>query len=244
MPDYRTRIYQNYASSMQDASMTFNEAEALRWGIAYDTYLKGWLPANKDVSILELACGWGKLLHFLKSRGYKNLKGIDVSPQQVAIARQVSENVVEAEAIDYLETHKEEYDLIVGLDIIEHFEKDDVLTFLDACYSALRPGGRLILQTPNAESPWGTHHRYNDITHEICFNPNALKRLLELVGFSGITSHETGPVVKGLPSLGRYIIWKIIWSILAIWNLAETGTIGDGIYTRVFLTTALKNSDK
>ena len=237
MTNYRTRIYQEYASRMQSASLVFDEAEAVRWGQAYDTFLKGWLPEGKDAAILEVACGGGKLLCFFRYRGYNNLKGVDISPEQVALARQVTNNVAEVNAVDYLEAHKEQFDLITGLDIVEHFQKDEVLRFLDACYAALRPDGRLILQTPNAESPWGTHHRYNDLTHEICFNPNSIERLMALVGFNGITSREAGPVVHGVFSLGRYLIWTLIRAGLLIWNLAETGSKGSGIYTRVFLIT-------
>ena len=40
MTDYRARIYENYASRMQEASLVFNEDEAQRWGSSYDTFLK------------------------------------------------------------------------------------------------------------------------------------------------------------------------------------------------------------
>ena len=240
MTEYRGRIYENYASRMQEASLVFNKEEAQRWGSAYDTFLKGWLPTNKKAAILEVACGWGKLLHFFKARGYKNIKGIDVSPQQVSIALQVCADVVETEAITYLETHQEKYDLIVGLDIVEHFQKDEVLRFLDACHASLRPGGRLILQTPNAESPWGLQIRYGDFTHEQAFDPGSLRQLLSLSGFSEIMSREAGPVIHGVVSLGRYVIWRVIRAGLAIWNLAETGSKGSGIYTRVFIISGKK----
>jgi len=200
MTDYRRRIYREYASRMQDASLVFDEAEAARWGQAYDTFLKGWLPGSKDAAILEVACGGGKLLYFFKCRGYNDLQGVDISPEQVTLACQVTEDVFEGDAIKFLASHRERYDLIIGLDIVEHFQKDEALRFLDACFNSLRSGGRLVLQTPNAESPWGTHHRYNDFTHEIGLNPNSLERLFSLVGFSDIMSREAGPVVHGMAS--------------------------------------------
>lgn len=224
---------------MQDTPIVFDEVEAVRWGRAYDTFLKGWLP-EKNVAILDVACGGGKLLHFFKSRGYTDLQGVDVSPEQVTLSKQVTENITEVNSIDYLEEKKESYDFITGLDIIEHFQKSEVLKFLDASYGALKPGGRIILQTPNAESPWGMTHRYNDFTHEIAFNPNSLKRLLSLCGFFEIESREAGPVIHGVVSLGRYLIWKAIRVGLAIWNLAETGSRGSDIYTRVFLISGRK----
>lgn len=244
MDDYRTRIYKEYASRMQDASAVFDEAGAVRWGVAYDTFLKGWLPEKKDAAILDVACGGGKLLYFFKSRGYTNLQGVDISPEQVALSQQVAGNVVESDAIEFLESHREKYQLIIGLDIVEHFKKDGVFRFLDACYNALQPDGRLVLQTPNAESPWGMKIRYGDFTHELAFDSNSLKRLLALCGFDKIEARQAGPVVHGVLSLGRFLIWKVIWAALALYNLVETGSIGSGIYTRVFLISGVKKVNK
>lgn len=240
MIDYRRRIYEKYASLMQDAKPLFNENEARRWGRAYNKYCRGWLPNKKDAAILDVGCGGGKFLYFLKSKGYTNLQGVDVSPEQTALASQVTENIAEEDAINFLKSHQDTYTLIAGIDIVEHFKKDEVLDFLDACYNALKLGGRLILQTPNAESPFGMMYRYGDFTHEVAFNTNSLKRLLSLTGFSEIESRETGPVIHGLLSFGRYLIWKALRLILIFWNLAETGNKGSGIYTRVFMISGIK----
>ena len=78
-------------------------------------------------------------------------------------------------------------------------------------------------------------HRYHDITHEIAYNPNSLKRILTVCGFDKIEYRQAEPVVHGALSLGRYLIWRAIWLVLALWNLAEMGSKGSGIYTRVFL---------
>lgn len=240
MTDYRTRIYREYVSQIQDASSVFDETEAARWGRAYETFLRNWLPEEKDAAILDVACGGGKLLYFFQSIGYTNLFGVDISPEQVALSKQVTKNISEANAINYLEEHRESYDLITGLDIIEHFQKNEMLKFLDASYKALKPGGKIILQTPNAESPWGMMHRYGDFTHEVAFNPNALRRLMSLYGFCEIEPREAGPVVHGVVSLGRYLIWKVIHGSLSIWNLVETGSRCGNIYTRVFLISGVK----
>ncbi len=213
----------------------FDERAADSWGRAYNHYLRGWLPDRKGAAIVDVACGAGKLLHFFKKRGYVNFCGVDISPEQVQLARQVIENVTEASAIDFLEEHKFEFDLITGLDIIEHFNKNEVLHFLDACHKALKHGGRLILQTPNAESPWVSSVRYGDFSHEVCFSPNGITRVLSLCGFNKIEPREQGPVVHGLLSAGRFVCWLCIRTGLKLWNLAETGTIGSGIFTRVFI---------
>lgn len=236
-PDYRVRIYERYASRFQDAPQAFDLATARRWGRAYRYYLRGWLPAAGDARILDVACGGGKLLQFFLDAGYRDVHGVDVSPEQVALSRQVTPNVTHANVLDYLVLHKGEFDLITGLDIVEHFQKDEVLQFLDLCFGALKPGGRLVLQTPNAESPWGTHHRYNDLTHELGFNPNSLSRLLALVGFEAVEAREVGPVPVSysVASTLRWLAWQTIRAGLKVWNISETGDAGSGVFTRVFL---------
>ncbi len=240
---YRDRLYANYGHDFQDAGESFDHQGAQRWGQAQAYRLQMWLPDSREARILDLACGAGKLLCFFKDNGYKNLTGIDISPDQVALARQVTTDVVQGNVLEHLEQNPASYDLITAFDIIEHFHKDEVLRFLDGCYAALKPNGRLILQTPNADSPWGTMLRYGDFTHETCFNSNALSRLLQIIGFQQTEARETGPVPWGysMASTIRYLIWQLIRGGLMLWNLAETGSKGAGVLTRVFLISAIKS---
>jgi len=223
-------------------SATLATSRARRWGKAYRHYLRGWLPARRAACILDVACGGGKLLQFYLDAAYTDVHGVDVSPEQVALARQVTANVTQANVLDYLAENPSRFDLISGLDIVEHFRKDEVLQFLDLCFAALKPGGRLVLQTPNAESPWGTYHRYNDLTHELAFNPNALSRLLDLVGFEAIEAREQGPVRwrYSVASTLRWCAWQCIRTGLKLWNVAEMGNAGSGVFTRVFLISGIK----
>jgi 2-polyprenyl-3-methyl-5-hydroxy-6-metoxy-1,4-benzoquinol methylase len=240
--EYRKRIYERYALNFQDAGEQFDERAARRWGKAYRRYLFGWLPDDKGASIVDVGCGDGRLLLFLKEQGYRNICGVDISPDQVKLACQVTPEVVCKDAIQCLEAHRGEFDLVVGLDVIEHFHKPEVLRFLDASYAALRPYGRLVLQTPNADSPWGTMYRYGDFSHEVGFNPNALSRLMRLTGFGNIEAREVGPLPLrySVASTIRYLIWQVIRAGLKVWNVAETGSFGSSILTRVFLISGTK----
>ena len=240
--DYRARIYRRYASLFQDAPATFDTGPADRWGRAYDYYMRGWLPRDKDAAIVDLACGSGRLLHFFKQRGYTNISGVDLSPEQVRLARQVVASVTQDNVLAFLDTRRDSFDLITGLDIVEHFRKDEVLQFLDGCLGALKCGGRLILQTPNAESPWGTHLRYDDFTHEIGLGPNPITRLLLLAGGTDVVCREVGPVPRGYSPLStlRWVLWQGIRQTLKAYNLVETGTTGSGVFTRVFMVTCTK----
>ena len=146
----------------------------------------------------------------------------------------------------FLQTHQRTFDLITALDLIEHLHKDEVLRFLDGCCAALRPGGRLILQTPNADTPWAASIRYGDFTHEVCFNSNSLGRLMRLSGFSKVIGREQEPVPKryGMASIARSILWQFIRLPLQFYNMVETGGPGSGIYTRVFLMSGVKQGER
>jgi SAM-dependent methyltransferase len=166
--------------------------------------------------------------------------GVDVSPEQISIARQVAD-VVEGDATEFLESNADRLDLVIGLDIVEHFKKDEALRFLDACYSALKPGGRLILQTPNGASPWALSAMHGDITHETFFSPELLQRTALVVGFHSVSLREMGPVPLGysLFSSVRWLLWQLIRAGTAMRNMIETGST-NGVYSRVFLLSAIR----
>ena len=242
MEEYRKRIYDHY-SSLMCGRVTISEAKEREvYHRSYDKLLKGWLPESTETIILDVGCGKGNLLKFLKEEGFRNLRGVDISPEQVELSRKVVGGVEEGDAVQYLSNCKESVGAIIGLDIIEHMHKEDVIPFIEGCYGALRNNGRLILQTPNAESPWGMGIVKSDFTHEVSFTPHSLCKLLELCGFERIEIRGMDPVVHGILSMGRFVIWKMIWLVLATWNLAETGRLGYGIYSRVFLISGIKRA--
>ncbi len=241
--NYRERIYASYGKNFQDAPENFDHIESLRWGKARRYHLRGWLPESRTARIVDLACGGGKLLHFFVEQGYQRVEGVDISPDQVALSRQITPDVTSGDVIGFLQANSGQFDLITGFDIIEHLYKDEALRFLDAAYAALKPGGRLILQTPNAGVPWGVQARYGDFSHEIGFNPNALGRLLRVAGFGNYEARECDPPPYGLSLVSsiRFVLWQVIRLQLMIWNLIETGSTGHRVFTRVFLITGIKD---
>jgi 2-polyprenyl-3-methyl-5-hydroxy-6-metoxy-1,4-benzoquinol methylase len=241
--DYRQRFYDQYATLVMRTGETLDLPAVRRWGRAYDHYLRGWLPRSRDASVLDVACGAGRLLLFMKERGFVNVTGVDLSPEQIARARQVIPDVVQSELLEYLAANPGRFDLIVGLDVIEHLEKPRVVAFFDAAFASLRPGGRLIVETVNGDTPMGLPILYGDFTHETCFTPQSLVSLFRLSGFDGIAIRETGPVPWGysLKSTVRYLIWRVFRYGLQLANTAETGSSGSGVFTRVMLASGVKS---
>lgn len=239
---YRGRAYSNYATKFMHSGIDFDRTAAKRWAKGYDHYLRRWLPKERDAAIADVACGGGRLLHFFRERGYANIQGVDISPEQVQLARQVTPNVAQADVLQFLQSCQASFDLITGLDIIEHFSKDEALAFVDSCYQALKPGGRVVIQTPNSDTPWAAYYRYGDITHEIAFHAKSLANILQLCGFIQVEPREMGPVPWGysVASSVRFVIWQVIRMQLKVWNIVETGNVGTGVYSRVFLISAVR----
>lgn len=148
--------------------------------------LRPWLPKERTAHILDIACGEGAFLFFLKEQCYTNLYGFDLSPENVAICHRLGLDFVRV--FDALEIEKfpgppEGYDAIFALDIIEHLPKAKAAEFLDRTREQLRPGGYLVLQTPNAGFLMGTYHRYNDLSHEFILTEKTARDLLMVAGF-------------------------------------------------------------
>jgi 2-polyprenyl-3-methyl-5-hydroxy-6-metoxy-1,4-benzoquinol methylase len=234
---YRDDIYAVYSSAVQDQGERYDRLAGARWGKGYDSFLRGWLPESREAAVLDVACGGGRLLQFFADRGYTNLRGVDISQSQVDLAMQVCPVVEKRDAIEFLQANPAGFDLVIGLDIIEHFHKPEAWEFLRAVFSALRPGGRVVLQTPNGECPWPIY-RYWDFTHETCFTPNSLGRLLRMAGFESVAMRETAPPVHGVVSAIRRVAWGIMRRFFMLWGLVESGWAGNGVLTRNFLASA------
>src|SRR5262245_21366828 len=136
--DYREKIYARYGRNFQDATEHFDAASSVRWGRSYRHYLRGWLPDNRNSDIADLACGGGRLLHFLKEKGYRTITGVDLSAAQVALSKQVVSTVIQSDVLLYLDSSTVRFDLLIALDLVEHLYKQEVIDFLERCFAAIK----------------------------------------------------------------------------------------------------------
>ncbi len=223
--------YSEYQQN-QDSAPTPEEID--RYNKVYSYYLRNWLPNNKEQPILEVACGSGKLMSLLKNKGYSQIRGVDSSPQQIELSKQQGFDATQTNALEFLKNTNESYQTIIALDFIEHLTKDEALQYLESAIQRIEPGGRIILQTPNGESPWVGSVFHGDLTHEVCYTPHLLEKLLRHAGFENIKSRPCGPPPIDLISSARKIIWEGMTLVCRILNIIE-GAVTSGIYTRVFM---------
>ena len=227
--------------SSEDAAQ-FDHAAADRWAPSLWYGLQGWLPRGPEAVIVDLGCGDGATLYLLAKRGYRRLAGVDLSASRTATARQVIDEVETLDVIAYLRRGGEPADLLLALDLVEHLPGSAAREFVELCARRLRPGGRIVLRTPNAVSPFFGQVRYDDLTHEQCFTPASLSALLEDAGLAGVELREAGPVPWGYSALStlRYCCWRLVRLGFAAMNLVETGSAGCGVWSRVFYISAVK----
>src|SRR6266545_648472 len=97
--------------------------------------------------ILEFGCGEAPLGAALKARQKCRVVGIELDPRAAAIARKRIDDVYCGDARAIVSLMREEFDWIVGGDIVEHL--DEPWSFLSELRHICAPGGHLLLSIPN-----------------------------------------------------------------------------------------------
>lgn len=182
---YREVLLASYGSGGYAASNPDDAVSARVRRENYHRQFREMLPPCKDAKILDLGCGSGFLVEFLKEDGYADVTGVDASKEQVARAQQKGLPVLHGDAVHYL-TQSDRYDVIFNTDFIEHLTKDEIVDFLTRIRKALKPGGYVVIQTPNASSIYGMTARYQDFTHETAFTGRSLEQVLVACDFNRI----------------------------------------------------------
>lgn len=242
MEDYRDRLYKRYRGQLAE-ELKANSATAEERAPVFRAQFASLLPEAKDAAIVDVGCGAGEFLHFLKGEGYTRLSGVDRSPEMVRLA---ADNGVKADAgfaEDFLNARKEQFDCVFALDVLEHMRKDELFPLVDAVYASLRPGGVFILQTVNAESPGYGRIRHADLTHETSFTRYSLSQLLGAAGFTDCRCQPSEAPGRGLRGLFRRILWREITFALNLYHHAESGSglfRNDHIYTTEILASGRK----
>jgi SAM-dependent methyltransferase len=239
---YRERLYRHYLVNCRGVDLA-EARQALHLSAPYlNRVIRKHVPADRSIQILDLGCGFGALLYWLKQAGYTHLHGVDRSAEQVQGAHGLGLDFVrQGDIPEYLaSTPSSSCDVVFAFDVLEHFGKDEAMRFADDVFRVLRPGGRFILHLPNGEGSFAGSVATGDFTHELILNRRSIAQLLRCIGFSNISSYEDTPVVHGVMSAGRWLVWKAYRNLLSIAYTAETGDGRGLILTQNFLTVAVK----
>lgn len=151
-------------------------------------YLRG----ERLGKVLEIGCGDGSLLNNLRNLGWE-VEGVDFDPGAVRTAiehHQLNVRLGSVEEQGYLDSS---FDAIVMSHVIEHIP--DPVRLLAECARLLKPGGTVVISTPNLNSMGYQHFKSSWLSldpprHLYLFNSQTLTNTVQKGGLE-VTSTRT-----------------------------------------------------
>ena len=105
-----------------------------------------------DGVIADIGCGRGEWLEILNENGIANI-GVDLDDGMLARAREAGLNVQKMDCLKFLEQQEDESLIaLTGFHIAEHLPFEVLQQLVKHTLRVLKPGGLLILETPNPEN--------------------------------------------------------------------------------------------
>lgn len=137
-----------------------------------------------ECDAVDLGCGRGEWLELAAELGI-NVIGVELDEGMLDISRELDLPVIKEDAITYLKGQKNDSLAVVSaFHVVEHIHFSDLQTLVREALRALKPGGLLILETPNPENiVVGSSKFYLDPTHQRPIPPELLTFLPEYYGF-------------------------------------------------------------
>lgn len=198
---YRDVLYANYHTNQSGrASLTDAKSLFKREKKQFEREILSQLrPVSKDARIFDLGCGSGSLIAALKEAGYHQVSGMDLSEEQVKMAHGMGvSEVMLGDAMQYLRDTPEGFDVITGMDIIEHFTKDELVELLQLIQRKLKAGGMAIFRTPNMDAPIASAFALGDFTHENYLNASSAEQVMLSCGFQDVAVLPSTMRVQGI----------------------------------------------
>jgi SAM-dependent methyltransferase len=137
--------------------------------------------------VLDVGCGRGEVLAALEARGVGGI-GVDLDAGMVAEAKAAGVDARQGDAIAFLaDAEPESFGAVIAIQVVEHLTLEALLSLVELAFSRLRPGGHLILETPNPASLIVLGNSYLlDPTHVRPLHPSLLSFLVERAGFADV----------------------------------------------------------
>lgn len=153
-------------------------------------------------SVLDAGCGRGEFLEAMRAAGIP-ARGIDLAEECVRHCRAKGLEAEQADLFAYLEgLLPGSLDGLFSAQVVEHLPPARLPQMIRLASRALRPGGRIVLETPNPAclAIFATHF-YLDPTHERPVPADLLGFYLQESGFGRIRVDYLSPAEETMESL-------------------------------------------
>lgn len=140
-----------------------------------------------DCAAIDLGCGRGEWIELLQSNGFSS-SGVDIDEHMLKDCASLGLTVELADAVASLSALSDDSQTIVSaFHLVEHVSFEKLSKIIEEANRVLRPGGILILETPNPENILvGTHEFYLDPSHQKPIPPKLLQFIVKYHGFQRI----------------------------------------------------------
>lgn len=238
----RAELFDKYLTT---AFCDLNPRGPRQWHLgSYDRIYGHILPDNKNIKILDIGCGMGHFLWYLKKKGYTNLLGVDISKEAIAFCkRNVIANVLLINNLSqFLKKHQNSFDLIVMNDVLEHIIKKNIIRTLREIGHSLKNAGTLLVKVPNATQLLAGYSRYLDFTHETVFTEKSLLQVLKIAGYTRVKIIGERDVRVDTPRAALVNITRALWrlNLKLIYKIERGRTANPKIFSVALIAIARK----
>lgn len=173
----------------------------------YATLTEPLTELYQPASALDLGCGRGEWLELLGEAGF-DASGVDLDDSMLIACHERGLRATRADALATLHALPDDsLTLVSAFHLVEHIPFDDVRALIAESLRVLKPGGILIMETPNPENlVVGTSDFYNDPSHLRPIPPKLLLFATEHAGFARqlVMRLQEAPALPGAAAVSLY----------------------------------------
>ena len=194
--------FEGYYSGIGNFSSS-RDRELANWFRGIFEYINKFYPIKKGrgKKLIEFGCATGAAANLLADYGF-NVFSTDISKYAVNLAAKNYPDIkFSAHDMQKPFMKDKNFDVACAFDVIEHLKDSEMA--LSNTYKLLKPGGTIILTTPNDYK-----HMSNDPTHINVKRPEQWRRIMKKVGFKDIVIRQ----VTFVPYLYRFH-WRLNYAV-------------------------------
>jgi O-antigen chain-terminating methyltransferase len=176
----------NFYRAFEDRYRGTRELIASRLRV-YLTFVEPLLAVYPQGQTVDLGSGRGEWLELMLQVGFKP-SGVDLDEGMLQACYQLGLPAQQGEAISFLKALPDESQVVVSaFHVVEHIQFEQMQTLVSQALRVLKPGGLLILETPNPENIVVASCNFHlDPSHLKPIPPDLLGFLVQHAGFAKV----------------------------------------------------------